>query len=111
MKLIIHELGDITEVIVDGNILQENISTLKTRLHDLVDNGKLKIVLNLVAVSYLSSMGLAVIVDVKNRLAELKGDLKIALVNQLIKNLLMITNLYKKIESFDTLEEALDSFS
>lgn len=96
MKLIIHELGDITEVIVDGNILQENIGALKTRLHDLVDNGKLKIVLNLVAVSYLSSMGLAVIVDVKNRLLELNGDLKIALVNQLIKNLLMITNLYKK---------------
>ncbi|HON11376.1 MAG TPA: STAS domain-containing protein [Chitinispirillaceae bacterium] len=111
MKLIIHELGDITEVIIDGNVLQENIAVLRTRLHDLVDNGKHKLVINLVAVNYLSSMGLAVIVDIKNRVSGLKGDLKLALANHLISNLLVITNLHKKIESFDTLEEALKSFS
>ena len=111
MKIRIREAGGIAEVAIDGNVLQENVNVFRNRLHDLIDNGTIQIVLNLVDTVYISSLCLAVIVDVKNRLAELGGDIKIALVNRLIRNLLEITNLVKKVELFDSLEEALAAFS
>ena len=43
--------------------------------------------------------------------AQSKGDLKIANVNRLIRNLLEITNLVKKIELFDSVEDAVASFT
>ena len=110
MKIRIQERNDIVEVIVDGNVMQENISQFKNRLHDLVDNGNLMIILNLVATEYISSMCLAIIINVKMKLAGMKGDLKIAMPNRVIRNLLEITNLVKKIELYDTLEEAVNAF-
>ena len=110
MKIRIQETDGVVEIIVDGNVMQENISQFKNRLHDLIDNGKLKMVLNLVATEYISSLCLAVIVDVKNRLSGLDGDIKLAMPNRVIRNLLEITNLVRKIELYDTLEEAIQAF-
>jgi anti-anti-sigma factor len=110
MNLMVREHGDVYEVVIEGNILQENVEVLKTRFHDMIDNGKILIILNMAKSNYVSSLCLAVIVDVKNRLAQVKGDLKIANVNRLIRNLLEITNLVKKIEIHDSIEEAIQAF-
>lgn len=111
MRIKTHEKNGIVEVIIDGNVLQENVSIFKSRLNDLIENGQNQIVLNMVSVNYISSLCLAVIVDAKNRLIAINGDLKIALVNRLILNLLEITNLSKKIEIYDSIEEAINAFS
>ncbi|MCX7725653.1 MAG: STAS domain-containing protein [Chitinispirillaceae bacterium] len=102
--------NDIVEIITDGNILQEDVESLRKLFRELIKDGKIKIVLNLDKTNYVSSLCLAVIVDVKNRLSTMKGDLKLGKVNRLIRNLLEITNLIKKIEVFDTIEEALEAF-
>jgi anti-anti-sigma factor len=111
MKIRIRETGEVVEVAIEGNVLQENVNLFKNRLLDLIDNGKIKIVLNLVDTSYISSLCLAVIVSAKKKLIIRQGDIKIALVNQLVKNLLEITNLVKKIELYDSVDDAVASFS
>jgi anti-anti-sigma factor len=110
MKVRVIEHGDIIEVIVEGNVLQENVSYFKTRILDLINDGKLKIVLNMGSTDYISSLCLAVLIDAKNRLSVLQGDLKIAVVNRLVRNLMEITNLVRKIEIYDTIEDATKSF-
>lgn len=110
MKFRLRDINDIVEVSVEGNMTQENVTIFRNRLNDLIESGKDKIILNLVATSYISSVCLAVIVDAKNRLTKLGGDIKIAYVNRLIRNLLEITNLVKKIEVYDTVEEAAGAF-
>ena len=110
MKLKIQEQADISVIALEGNIMQEDVSIFRTRLDDLMHNGKVKVVLDMSSVSYLSSMCLAVIIDAKNRLSAQKGDLKLAAVNQLIKNLFEMTRLIKKIEIYDSVEEASASF-
>lgn len=110
MEYEIQTHDDIVEVITNGNILQEDVEILRKLFRELMKEGKIKIVLNLDKTNYVSSLCLAVIVDVKNRLSTMKGDLKLGKVNRLIRNLLEITNLIKKIEVFDSIEEALESF-
>ena len=110
MNFKVIEHGNVVEVAIDGNILQENVDLLKGRFFDLIENGKVKIVLNMAQSNYVSSLCLAIIVDVKSRLAQSKGDLKITNVNRLVRNLLEITNLLKKIELFDNVADAVASF-
>lgn len=110
MNFKVIERGDVVEVVIDGNILQENVDLLKGRFYDLIENGKVKIVLNMAQSNYVSSLCLAIIVDAKNRLTQMKGDLKIANVNRLVRNLLEITNLVKKIDLFDNVDDAIASF-
>lgn len=106
----LHDHDGVVELSIEGNVLQENVDSLKSRLVELIDQGKVEIVLNMAKSSYVSSLCLAVIVDVKNRLAKFEGDLKIANVNRLIRNLLEITNLIKKFELFESVDEAIIAF-
>jgi len=110
MKIKIQDQADISVVSLEGNIMQEDVSMFRNRLDDLMHNGRVKVVLDMNGVSYLSSMCLAVIIDTKNRLAAQKGDLKLAAVNQLIKNLFEMTRLIKKIEIYDSVEDATAAF-
>jgi anti-sigma B factor antagonist len=110
MKIRIVEHGDIVEIILDGNVLQENVSYMKTRIIDLINDGKRKVILNMEGTEYISSLCLAVLIDAKTRLTALRGDLKIAVVNRLVRNLMEITNLVRKIEIFDTIDDAKASF-
>ena len=111
MKVRVVDHGDIIEVIVEGNVLQENVSYFKNRILDLINDGKIKIILNMANTDYISSLCLAVLIDAKSRLANLNGDLKIAIVNRLVRNLMEITNLVRKIEIYDTIEDAIVSFN
>ena len=110
MNFKLHDHNDVVELAIEGNILQESVEVLKGRFYELIEQGKVHIVLNMALSNYVSSLCLAVIVDVKNRLLQSKGDLKIANVNRLIRNLLEITNLAKKIELYDSVEEAVAAF-
>ena len=110
MNFNVNHHGDVSEIIIEGNVLQENVDLLKSRFYDMIDNGEIKLIMNMGNSNYVSSLCLAVMVDVKNRVAQLNGDLKIAKVNRLIRNLLEITNLIKKINVFDSVEEAVNAF-
>lgn len=110
MKIRMQEYDITTELSVDGNIMQENVDVFRNRLHDLIDNGKIRIILNLSSTDYISSLCLSAIINVKNRLSALNGDIKIVVASRLIRNLLEITNLTKKLEMYKTVDEANDAF-
>lgn len=111
MKIRIETVGDVTVVFIDGNVLQENVPILRVKLLELIEEGKVKVVLDMVASNYISSMCLATIVDVKKKVNELGGDLKLARVNKLVRNLLETTSLIKKVETFEDVEAAVKSFA
>lgn len=111
MKLRLREQDDVVVITIEGNILQENVTVFRNRLNDLIDSGKRHLVLNMVGTNYISSLCLAAMIEAKNRLSPLHGDIKIALVNRLIRNLLEITNLTKKIEIHESVESAVASFA
>ncbi len=110
MKIRIEEKDGVTIVFIDGNVLQENVPLFRVKLLELIESDITRIVLDMLSCNYISSMCLAAIVDVKKKLIEKKGDVKIARVNKLVLNLLETTNLLKQIEVYDDVPAAVRSF-
>jgi anti-anti-sigma factor len=110
MKIKIEEKEGATVVFIDGNILQENVPIFRVKLLELLEANTTCIVLDMIACNYISSMCLAAIVDVKKKLIEKKGDIKMARVNKLVVNLLETTNLIKQIEVYNDIAAAVKSF-
>jgi anti-anti-sigma factor len=110
MKIKIEEKDGVTVVFIDGNVLQENVPIFRVKLLELLEANKNCIVLDMIACNYISSMCLAAIVDVKKKVCEKNGDIKLARVNKLVVNLLETTNLMKQIEVYDDIQDAVKSF-
>jgi anti-sigma B factor antagonist len=105
------EIGDVSVISIEGNVLQENAQALKKELRDLVKEGKIRLVLDLNTSNYISSMCLSTIVEIKKRVNDLGGDLKLSGPNGLIRNLLESTNLIKVIEIYNDVDSAVKSFT
>jgi len=77
MKTATHEINGITILSISGNIAQESVAVFRNRFSDLIERKKLKIILDLGDAAYISSMCLAIIVESKNKLTQVHGELKI----------------------------------
>lgn len=98
-------------VAVEGNISQENVPLFRVKLQELLEEGNARIVLDMADAQYVSSIGLAAIIDFKAKALKLGGDIRLASLNYLVKNLFEITNLLRKFRVFADREEAVRSFS
>ena len=83
---------------------------LNEKLHELIDNGKTKVVADLAKVSWMNSSGLGILIGGLTTMRNNKGDLKLANVTDRIQSLLIITKLITVFETFDSLKGAVDSF-
>jgi anti-anti-sigma factor len=110
MKIKIEDKEGVSVVFIDGNVLQENVPIFRVKLLELIEANKVRIVLDMISCNYISSMCLATIVDVKRKVSEKGGAIKMARVNKLVANLLETTNLIKQIDVFDDIPSAMKSF-
>jgi anti-anti-sigma factor len=109
MRVEIDERDSVAIATVDSSILQENVPMLRARLNQLIEENRRWIVIDLSKANYLSSMGVAVIVDIKLKANRINGDVKLACVNQLIRSLLDITNVTRKMDIFPTIDDAIEA--
>jgi anti-sigma B factor antagonist len=87
----------------DANLLNE-------KLHQLVDQGKTKVVADLANVSWMNSSGLGILIGGLTTMRNNKGDLKLANVTERIQSLLIITKLITIFETFEKLDDAINSY-
>ena len=83
---------------------------VKERLHQLIDEGEKKVVVDLSGVSWMNSSGLGILIGGLTTMRNAGGDLKLAGTTDKVQNLLMVTKLITIFESFDTVEEAVTSY-
>jgi anti-sigma B factor antagonist len=83
---------------------------LATVINRLVERGDRKILLNLRHAHYIDSEGLADIIDAFKIARHAGGALKLSEVAERIRELLTVTNLATVLESFDSEQEAVNSF-
>jgi|GEM_PF-761518 len=107
MRVTISEKEAVAVAAVDSSVLQENVPMLRSRLNQLLEENHRWIVIDLSKANYLSSMGVAVIVDIKLKSNRVNGDVKLACVNQLIRSLLDITNVSRRMDIFPTVDDAI----
>jgi anti-sigma B factor antagonist len=105
-------VGDVTILDLKGKMtLGEGDELLKERINTLVGQGKKKLVLNLEAVPYIDSAGLGEIVRTYTTVSRQGGKLKLLNLTKRIQDLLSITKLLTVFETFDSEQDAIQSFA
>jgi len=83
---------------------------LHDRLHELIEHGKKKVVIDLSRVEWMNSTGLGILISGLTTLRNCQGELKLANVTDKIQSLLTITKLVTVFDAFDSVEDAIKSF-
>ncbi len=95
-----------------GNVMggpdSEKFSKL---LHDLLDEGKKNIVVDLGHVKFMNSSGLGMLISGYTTIKNGGGSLKLANATEKINSLLVITKLITIFENYNSVDEAVKSFN
>jgi len=83
---------------------------LNEKLHELIDQGKKNVVVNLSKVKFMNSSGLGMLIGGLTTLRKAGGDLRIANASDKIESLLMVTKLITVFKHFRSVDEAVASF-
>jgi anti-sigma B factor antagonist len=79
-------------------------------LHDLIEQKKLQVVIDLSKVDWMNSTGLGLLISGLTTLRKSGGELKLANVTDKIQSLLTITKLVTVFKTYDSVDEAVKSF-
>lgn len=110
---------DIKERVVDGVsvldlsgkiVLGEGDGQVRERIKDLLSDGQKKILLNLGDVTYVDSAGLGALISSYTTTKREGGQLKLVNLTKRIQDLLAITKLITVFDTYDTEQEAIESY-
>ena len=111
MKLNTREENSVAILEPKGKIMGgPDATVLHDTLHDYIKQGKKKVVIDLAEVDWMNSTGLGILISGLTTLRNNQGELKLANITEKIESLLTITKLITVFETFDSVEEATESF-
>ena len=111
MDYSVSEQDDIIIISLNGKIMGGPEATeINEKFNQLIDNKKLKIVIDLNNVEWMNSSGLGILIGAVSLFRNNNGQLRIINVSERIQNLLKITKLAGIFETSSSLEEAISSF-
>jgi len=112
MKMNVITKESVVIIELKGKIMGGPDATLlNDKLHELIDSGQNKVIVDLSKVNWMNSSGLGILIGGLTTLRNNEGDLKLSGITERIENLLIITKLITVFETFETLEEAVKSFN
>ncbi len=112
MQLSEREDNGVAILMPSGKIMGGPDATiLREKIHELVKGGKLQVVIDLAKVDWMNSNGLGILISGMTTLRDNNGDLKLANVTEKIQSLLTITKLITVFEAYDSVPDAVQSFS
>ena len=105
-------VGDVIVLDLKGKItLGKGDELLKDKVNSLVNQGHRKILLNFADVPYVDSAGLGEIVRTYTTVSRQGGNLKLLNLTKRITDLLAITKLLTVFDTYDSEQDAVQSFS
>ncbi len=110
MNYTIVEQDDVVVLSLSGKIMGgPEASEINGKINQLIDDGKLKILINLKEVEWMNSSGLGILIDAVTVLKNNNGALRLVNVSDRIKNLLKITKLDTVFDIRDSIDDAKES--
>jgi anti-sigma B factor antagonist len=105
-------IGDVVVLDIKGRVqLGEGDEMLKDKVNSLLNQGRKKIILNLADVPYIDSAGLGEVVRTFTTVSRQGGNLKLLNLTKRITDLLAITKLLTVFDTYDSEQDAVQSFS
>ncbi len=103
--------GDVTILVLSGEMLVDDGDlALRQRIHELIAQGHVRILLDLAAVSHVDSAGMGMMVAKQKTVREHHGDVKLLHVTTRSQRLLALMKLASMFEMFEDEAEAVNSF-
>lgn len=94
-----------------GNVMGgPDAVSLNEELHELIEQDKTNVVVDLGKVKFMNSSGLGMLIGALTTMKKAGGDLRIANATDKIESLLIITKLITVFKHFKTLDEAIASY-
>lgn len=95
-----------------GNVMGgPDAVSLNEKLHELIEKDQTNVVVDLSKVKFMNSSGLGMLIGGLTTMRKAGGDLRIANATDKIESLLVITKLITVFKHFQSLEEAIESYS
>ena len=105
------ESGDVTILTLSGQlVLDDGDLAFRKKIHELVDRGRTRIVVDLGSVTYIDSAGVGMVVSKLKTLRERGGDMKLLNLNLRGLRIFGITKLMFVFDTFDSEALAVKSF-
>ncbi len=112
MKFTTVERDTVTVIELQGNLMGgPDASSLNGKLHDLISQGKKRIIIDMGGVEFMNSSGLGLLIGGVTTMKTAGGGLKLAHVSEKIRELIRITKLTTLFEMYPTVDEAFASFT
>jgi anti-sigma B factor antagonist len=110
LQINIEQKADICIIKCIGNIDSDAYSGLKEVFDKLMREKKYKIVVDLSDVNFISSTGWGIFIGSLQKIRSGGGDLRLAAMTEEVENIYNMVNFGELLLSYDTIEEAIDSF-
>lgn len=112
MTITERRIGDVTVLQLGGRIVfGDGAGELRARLNDLLDEARLKFLLDLRGVTYIDSFGVGVIAAKFVSVRRKGGDIKLLSLSPRTHRVMKISGLLKIFQSFESEEDGLRSFA
>ncbi|MDX1545555.1 MAG: STAS domain-containing protein [Rhodothermales bacterium] len=111
MNYSVDERYNAVVVTLKGNVMGgPDGSKLHDTLHELKDNGKMNVIVDLGKVKFMNSSGLGMLISGLTTMRNAGGDLRLANAADRIQSLLIITKLITVFKHYDSVDEAAESY-
>lgn len=104
--------GKIAIIELKGSLVgDEDTDLFRAAVADFLEQGNKCLTINLQKINYLNSSGIGAIIAAHASYARKGGEVRLAGLSHHVQNLLAVTRLIDVFEVFDTVDEAIESFS
>ena len=112
MTITEQRIGDVTVLRLGGRVIfGDGATELRARMNDLLDEARLKFLLDLREVTYIDSFGVGVIAAKYVSVRRKGGDLRLLQLSPRCHHVMTISGLLKIFQSFESEEAGLRSFA
>ena len=111
MNLQIESVGDVKVVRVkEEKLVFPVLSSFFAKVSELIEQGALKLVIDLSEVSYVDSASIGCLMDIYRMLGDRSGALKLVGLQERVETMVSLTGLHNLVEIFREERSALESF-
>ena len=110
MKLDLEESGDVSILVLEGQLAGDAAKAFRQAMDTLIDSGRTQVLLDFTELGFMDSRGIGELVSSYRTIDRLGGSLKILKPGKRIQDTLQLTKLLPIFEVFDSRDEAVASF-
>jgi len=106
------EAGEGTSVVYVNGYLNSLLGEeVERAVHDILEAGRSRVVLNFEGTRLINSIGISLIIGIVERMAERNGTLAFCSLNRINQDLFRMTGVSRYVRAFDSEEEAIAFFA